>query len=277
MDNDEDPSSGCSGLHESCADICPGDYPWKKLYAESKIAEQKVWSACDGFPTKHWPKAKRGGRFAVAFSGGVRQFVAAYHSWITNVVDSSGGMVDFYFHVWEDEDTRGNAVSREGTRLAKECPHTKGFVGEKFRQHLQLLNEEQPTLRGVVNDTRTSWIGDFDAEFNQGEARPYYVGSGYSQWRKVNLAHEMVRKSGIDYSLILRARPDHTVLEPLDLREFERHFSNRTSVKKANGHFISIPERSKQVITDHWAIGTPEAMYEYATQALPYTTSCCEG
>jgi hypothetical protein len=31
------------------------------------------------------------------------------------------------------------------------------------------------------------------------------------------------------------------------------------------------------VITDHWAIGTPRTMVDYAAQALPYTENCCEG
>jgi hypothetical protein len=103
------------------------------------------------------------------------------------------------------------------------------------------------------------------------------VEAGYSQWRKVFLVHELIRNSGIKYTLILRARPDATILEPLDLRLFERDMAEREPTKKARGHYIVIPERSRQVITDHMAMGTPETMYLYAKQAFPYVRDCCEG
>lgn len=66
-------------------------------------------------------------------------------------------------------------------------------------------------------------------------------------WRKVYLALALVRKTGREYSLVIRARPDHIFLQPFDLRAFGREFAAKASVKEARGHFISIPERSPQV------------------------------
>ena len=67
------------------------------------------------------------------------------------------------------------------------------------------------------------------------------------QWRKVHLVHELIRESGRQYSLILRARPDATILEPFDLRALECDYGARASVRAAKGHWISVPERSMQV------------------------------
>jgi hypothetical protein len=64
---------------------------------------------------------------------------------------------------------------------------------------------------------------------------------------------ELVRKSGIEYSLVLRARPDHLFIEPLDLRHFAVEHSERPNVKRARGHFISVAERAPQVASLHVA------------------------
>jgi len=63
---------------------------------------------------------------------------------------------------------------------------------------------------------------------------------------------------------------------PFDFRAFERDLSARAPTQRARGHFIAIPERSGQEISDHFAVGTPEAMYEYAAPPLPFTRDCCE-
>jgi hypothetical protein len=60
----------------------------------------------------------------------------------------------------------------------------------------------------------------------------------------------MVRASGIDYSLVLRARPDHLFIEPLDLRAFGRDFWSRPRVRSARGHFLAVPERNFQVCSE---------------------------
>ncbi len=195
---------------------------------------------------------------------------------MTNVIEASGGGVDMYFHVWGDQavDIAG-AVAREAMGLAKAHPNTRAFVHEPFSSFMALLNKDLPK---VSADSADSWLIDVEKDFEATPAlgRPFRVEAGYSQWRKVFLVHELVKKSGIAYTLIVRARPDATILEPLDLREYEKDMGSRATAKAARGHFISIPERSQQVITDHFAIGTPEVMYLYAQQARPYTIDCCE-
>jgi hypothetical protein len=64
--------------------------------------EHQLWNDCtqDPDPTKNWEPAKPGGRYAVCLSGGMRDFVATFHSWKTNVIEASGSdNVDVYFHV----------------------------------------------------------------------------------------------------------------------------------------------------------------------------------
>jgi hypothetical protein len=58
---------------------------------------------------------------------------------------------------------------------------------------------------------------------------------------------QLVLKSNIQYSLVIRARPDHIFIVPLDLRSFVKEFRERPSVIKARGHFLAVPERSPQV------------------------------
>jgi hypothetical protein len=96
---DENPFLGCGNMGFSCADDCPGDYEWKKLYRESLKKTRETIEACDGDPTKDWLPAVPGGRYAVAFSGGMRNFVSTYHSWMTNIIEPTGGdNIDLYFH-----------------------------------------------------------------------------------------------------------------------------------------------------------------------------------
>ena len=85
--------------------MCPGDYEWKKLYQATVDKEIEHDTECGADPTAKWGPMDAGtdGPFAVAFSGGFRNFVAVYHSWVANLVEPSGGNVDLYFHVWVDE------------------------------------------------------------------------------------------------------------------------------------------------------------------------------
>ena len=115
------------------------------------------------------------------------------------------------------------------------------------------------------------------AQNRPGKNIHYRLGAGYSQWRKVFLGFELVRASGVQYSLIVRARPDITVLKRFDLRQIEQHYGSLPSTKNARGNFIAVPERTMQVITDHFALGTPDVMFGYAAEALPFTETCCEG
>ena len=60
---------------------------------------------------------------------------------------------------------------------------------------------------------------------------------------------QLVKNSGIKYSIVIRARPDHTFVRVNDLRAYAREFAERPSVKRARGHFFAIPERHQgQVI-----------------------------
>jgi hypothetical protein len=89
---------------------------------------------------------------------------------------------------------------------------------------------------------------------------------------------ELVRRTGVEYSLVIRARPDHMLVRRLDLRAFAADFAARASVQRARGHFLAMPERYQgQQVTDHFALGTLSAVWAYAARPLPYTAACCEG
>ena len=92
---DEDTVHGCMGRGISCSDACPGDYPWKALYRKSRESERELVARCGpgADPTKNWTPGTQGLPFAVAFSGGMRNFIATAHSWLTNVVDINDGKV----------------------------------------------------------------------------------------------------------------------------------------------------------------------------------------
>ncbi len=38
----------------------------------------------------------------------------------------------------------------------------------------------------------------------------------------MHLCIGMIKASGIDYSIVIRARPDHILIKPLDLRAFAK-------------------------------------------------------
>ena len=185
--------------------------------------------------------------------------------------------VHLYFHVWRGENgLRTSALAIEAQRLAQSLPETKAFVEEDFNEHVKLLHRDEPGYPSAVsNGMNRSWIAYPEAAPNH--AHPFVVGATYSQFRKVYLCLRLVMASEHKYSLVLRARPDHIILEKFDLRHFASDFGSRSSVQRARGHFLAIPERAPQIVTDQFAIGTPQAVFAYAQKPLPFTAACCEG
>lgn len=185
----EDGARGCAYTGKTCADICPGDLPWKSLYRASVAKEAEIEAECGADPTAKWGPNTAGteGPFAIAFSGGLRNFVATWHSWKANVVDVSGGddNVHTYFHVWHDEGTNtGQITTSKGRALAKGLPNTKGYVEERFEDHRKLLHAQEPTFP-PYNRTGESWMTplDYGGDFPQSHLRgsPYVFGAGFSQ------------------------------------------------------------------------------------------------
>jgi hypothetical protein len=283
----EEGEKGCGGGHsrkkgdnsskvgKSCAEQCEGNLIWKKLYQSSVDQQIKFENECKSpeGPTAKWGPNKAGsmGPFAIAFAGGLRNFAATWHSWQTNLIEPSGGrnydgtssgegtLFDLYFHVWHDEKMNKGSVIRDmGIELAQSLPYTKAYVHESYRDYISLLNKDEPDFDGNVN-TNTSWLEPIISEFNPHDGRlrhPYILGPGYSQFRKVYLVMQLIKNSMVQYSLIIRARPDHLFITPVDLRDLVSDFALRPKVTNANGHFIIIPERHQgQRISDHFALG----------------------
>lgn len=96
----EEGAKGCGNTGKSCAQLCPGDLPWKPLYQSSVDAEAANEKECGEDPTAKWGVMSAGteGPFAVAFANGLRNFVATWHSWEKNLIEPSGGNVHLYFH-----------------------------------------------------------------------------------------------------------------------------------------------------------------------------------
>jgi hypothetical protein len=83
---------GCDGRGNSCAQICTGDFTWKSLYQQTVDEEARLEDECSGDPTAKWGPKKGGneGPFAIAFAGGLRNFVGLWYSWQLNVIEPSG-------------------------------------------------------------------------------------------------------------------------------------------------------------------------------------------
>lgn len=179
--------------------------------------------------------------------------------------------------MWRGENgLRTSALATEAQRLAQSLPETKAFVEEDFNEHAKLLQRDEPSYpSSMSNGINRSWIAYPEAA--HGHAHPFVIGATYSQFRKVYLCLRLVMASEQKYSLVLRARPDHIILEKFDLRHFASEFGSRPSVQRARGHFLAIPERAPQIVTDQFVIGTPQAVFAYAQKPLPFTAACCEG
>lgn len=96
-------ASGCAKSGKSCAELCPGSpdkYPWKPLYKQSVDTAASLERECEEDPTAKWGIMEAGtaGPFAVAFAGGLRNFIATWFSWEKNLIEHSGGNVHLYFH-----------------------------------------------------------------------------------------------------------------------------------------------------------------------------------
>ena len=107
-----------------------GDYGWKPLYRKTVEMEAAVEEECSGDPTAKWGQMSAGteGPFAIVFANGLRNFVANWHSWETNVVEPSGGVenVHTYFHVYYDEKSHDqDPLTMIGRKLAQSLPTTK--------------------------------------------------------------------------------------------------------------------------------------------------------
>jgi hypothetical protein len=185
-----------------------------------------------------------------------------------------------YFHVWSDDRVGGaSALGREGRKLAESLSYTKAFVEEPFQDFRELVYADEPKIvlpseGDEAVDEPAAWIShqkEIDGRWAFG------VGHTYSMWRKVYKALQLVKGSGIAYSLVIRARPDHIFLQPMDLRAFGREFAAKPSVVEARGHFLSIAERSGQSVTDQFAVGSMDAVLAYGDKVWPFESSCCEG
>jgi hypothetical protein len=194
------------------------------------------------------------------FSGEIRRnFIASFFAWTTNVVQASGGAVHLYFDVWSDPFNLLSGISRD---LALTHPNTKAYVEETFEDHERGLRKEHPWLYEGV-------------PLNNDRART--LQSHYGQMRKMWRAFNLVRASGIQYTLVVRGRPDATILEPLDLRSLHIEMSRHRSVRHAQGHFIAIPERDTySTVTDVFAVGTMESIAAFASPPTAFTQATHE-
>jgi len=251
-------SSGC-GPGPSCSKACKGDLAWKSTYRQARANETAIvtswWRGNRApKPTKKWPMPSSNGRFAVMLSGELRRnFVATFFSWTTNIVQASGGAVDLYFDVWSH---RLNPLSAASRDLARSHPNTKAFVEETFEEHDRGLQEDNPWLFEALKETNGQEV---------------FLKGHFGQMRKMWRVYNLVRASGIQYTLVVRGRPDAAILEPLDLRLMHKEYSRYASVQDANGHYIAIPERDPySVITDVFAVGTMEAIAAFASPPLAF-------
>lgn len=281
---------GCAGTGKSCAEICPGDLPWKALYRRTVRTEREREEACKGDPTAampdvRWRNASITPTFAIAFSGGLRGFVSTWHSWKHLVVAASGGKayVHTFFHVWDRSTMSDERTNRLSRKLAREVAFK--YVEEPFADFASLLSRDEPRWIDDAGNKRSdegvpeSWLSFVMPTFGA-EHRIFHL-NFLSQWRKVHLALQLVRAAeasrGAPYDLVVRARPDSFVVAPLDLRAVLFSFGARPSVLCARGHFLAVPERlTGERYNDHLAVGTLDALERYGERPLPYSMAKAE-
>ena len=265
---DESSVESRCGLGPSCAEQCPGVLQWKPLYRLARSNEVKMvhswWPGEHGpAPAKHWPPAPKSGRFAVMFSGELRNFVATFHIATSNLVDSTSGTVHMYFDVWTNPT---NPLANVSRALALSHKNTMAYVEEDMRDEMAIILKENQWVESVLRYCAVE-ISRFDC--------PVSV-THLSQLRKMWRAYKLVRGSGISYDLVVRSRPDATILVPINLRELRDEFGSRPSAQRAGGHFIAIPERDKFMVTDVFAVGTMQAIGAFVTPPEPYNQAVSE-
>lgn len=80
----EEGKNGCGRTGKSCADLCPNStdshQPWKPLYRETHKKLISMEDECAADATAKWGPKKGGfdGPFAVAFAGGLRNFLVRH-------------------------------------------------------------------------------------------------------------------------------------------------------------------------------------------------------
>jgi hypothetical protein len=111
-------------------------------------------------------------------------------------------------------------------------PQTKRYVEEDVSDMMELLHSFYAETK--FGDYK-SWLDPVHEEYPPyGEKGPSpYAFNFFSQWRKVHLCLELVKESGIAYSLVIRARPDHLLIRPFDLRQLAADYGARPSIKRA--------------------------------------------
>jgi hypothetical protein len=156
-------------------------------------------------------------------------------------------------------------------------------VEESYADHEALAIADEPGFGQYTIANKASWITpvmeEFDGGKRSGQPKPYYVGAGLSQWRKIWLTLRMVQDSGIDYSIVIRARPDHmfAAREPLDLRALSRDYRSRPMTQRARGHFFAVAERHHcEPYPDHFGLGSLAALMQAFARPLPYEAAGAE-
>ena len=260
LQGDEFPLVKGCGEGPSCSEACDGNFTWKESYRQARANESALlrsWLRDNQAPTpaKKWPLPPNKARFAIMFSGEIRNnFIATFFTWTSNVVHPSGGYVHMFFDVWYNPRNPLSGVARD---LARSHPNTKAYIEETFQEHDAKLRAEHPWLyQGFSRD--------------RDEARA--LKGHYGQMRKMWRAYKLVQASGVPYTLVVRGRPDAAILQPLDLRALHIEMSRHPSVRRARGHYIAIPERDPFVqISDIFAIGTMESIAAFASPLTAFS------
>ena len=170
--------SGENGKIMTCFDICPNTEQWKDAH---EIGEARKAKYYDGCKSKESSVALRGpapaqgrGPFAIAFSGGLRNFAQVWSTWETLVVEASGGIdnVDLYFFASTEHEVG------DGEKLAHSLPNTRNIVLEDHGEWVK-------TTRKYMGGSGTPTLSVLEAadSINNHNSNPTLESNQWFNWR----------------------------------------------------------------------------------------------
>lgn len=211
-------------------------------------------------------------RIALCVSGQMRAYRTAWPTWKNLKIFEHE--VDVFVHTWRSVGWRiPNPINGNGAaRAFGYVPFIRAFVrcGALFGKsaielaYPKLFEAVSRDCGEVTEQDLYALYGRSSVVIEDDSSERFGVDPGNQRkmFCKIRRAHEMARKSGVDYDLIIRIRPDRLVLPPLgsvDLHEL-------ACVSKAERCIFGEPARitGGQYVDDQFAIGVPEVMDCYA-------------
>ena len=212
-------------------------------------------------------------KIALCVSGQMRAYKVAYQSWKHLGIENHD--VDVFVHTWREVGWRfpspisGNGAARAFSHrpFINAYTHCGALYGidafwKEYPHFMATLNRSCGTvceeeLREVYGPNVTLVVEDDPGELlgpdPKNQRRMFY---------KIDAAHQLAKASGVQYDLIIRIRPDKSMLPPLRSCDLNR------VATASRERFCVFGEQARitgsQYVDDQFALGVPEVMDLYA-------------